>query len=238
VYLPIMLHVNSFTVARQPWAQSSPWGISVWAAVCGVFAVVLMFLAYRFYGKKNGIDLADTGVKIGLKTLGKTALLAVIVVAVSYGCVFFADYFFKADFRIWFLAVKAFDAPKIYTSIFPYMVLFLIYYVAQSVAVNSFNYNTLGKRKWINTAVVALFNGLPAIILVAFQYIYFFVSGHLLWPDANMQVLWLIAIVVILPATTIMARKVYRATNNPYLPGIVNGVVITLMACTNTLTWL
>ena len=238
VFLPIMLNVNSFTVARDPWAQSSPWGISVWAAVCGVFAVLCMFAAYRFYGKKNGVDLADTGVKIGLKTLGKTALLAVIVVAVSYGCVFFADYFFKADFRIWFLAVKAFDAPKIYTALFPYMVLFLIYYVAQSVAANSFNYNTLGKRKWVNTAVVALFNAIPPLALVGIQYIHFFVTGYLTWPDGNMQVLWLIAIIVILPATTIMSRKIYRATNNPYLPGIVNGIIVTLMACSNTLTWL
>ncbi len=237
-YLPIMLNVNSFTMTKDPVAQSSPWGISIWAAACGVFAILCMFAAYRFYGKKNGLSLADTGVKVSLRNLGKTVLLALIVVAVSYGCVFFADYFFKTDFRIWFLAVKAFDATKIYTAVFPYMVLFLIYYVAQSVAVNSFNYNTLGKRKWVNTAVLAFFNAFPAIILVAIQYIHFFSSGFMTWPQANMQVLWLIAVMVILAVTTVISRKIYRATNNPYLAGIINGIIVTLMACSNTLTWL
>lgn len=238
MFLPILNNVGSFTMAKAPWAQSSPWGIAAWAAACGVFAVLCMFAAYRFHGKKNGVNLADTGVKIALKKLGKTALLALIVVAVSYGCVFFADYFFKADFRIWVLAVKAFDATKIFTAVFPYMALFLIYYVAQSVAANSFNYNTLGKRQWISTAVVALFNAIPPLVLLAVQYIHFFTSGYLAWPNANMQVVWLIPVLVILPVTTIMSRKIYRATNNPYLPGIVNGIIVTLMACTNTLTWL
>lgn len=145
MFLPILSNVNSFTIMKEPWAQSSPWGVSCWAAAVGIFAVLCMFAVYRFHGKKNGINLTDTGVKIGLKKLGKTVLLAIIVVSVSYGCVFFADYFFKSDFRIWVLAVKAFNATKVYTAVFPYMVLFLIYYVAQSVAANSFNYNTLGK---------------------------------------------------------------------------------------------
>ena len=164
-------------------------------------------------------------------------LLAVIVVSVSYSCVFFADYFFKTDFRIWFLAIKAFDASKIFISLFPYMPLFLVYYVVQSVAANSFNYNTLGKKKWVNTAVIAFVNAFPAILLVAIQYINFFVTGHMMWPNANMHVLWLIGVMVILAVTTVISRKIYRATNNPYLAGIINAVIVTLMSCSNTLTW-
>jgi len=238
IYLPIMLNVGSFTFAKEIATQSSPWGISIWAAACGLFGILTMVVAYRFYGKKNKVSLADIGVKIGWQKLWKTVLLAVIVVAVSYSCVFFADYFFKTDFRIWFIAVKAFDATKIFTAVFPYMFLFLVYYVTQSVAANSFNYNTLGKKKWVNTTVVALFNALPAIILVVIQYSHFFVTGHMMWPNANMHVLWLIGVMVTLSVTTVISRKIYRATNNPYLAGIINAVIVTLMACSNTLTWL
>lgn len=237
VYLPIMLNVGSHTFAKGVAAQSSPWGISIWAAACGVFGILTMFLSYVLYGKKNQVSLADNGVKIDLQKLGKTVLLAVIVVSVSYSCVFFADYFFKTDFRIWFLAIKAFDASKIFISLFPYMPLFLVYYVVQSVAANSFNYNTLGKKKWVNTAVIAFVNAFPAILLVAIQYINFFVTGHMMWPNANMHVLWLIGVMVILAVTTVISRKIYRATNNPYLAGIINAVIVTLMSCSNTLTW-
>ncbi len=38
--------------------------------------------------------------------------------------------------------------------------------------------------------------------------------------------------------TTILSRKIFRETGNPYLPGIINGILVTLIACSNTLTWL
>lgn len=88
------------------------------------------------------MDLAELGVKISLKKLGLSALLAAIVVVVSYGCIFVADYFFYADFRIWTLALKAFEAPIL--KYLPYGFLFVAYYVSNSVATNCFNYNNIG----------------------------------------------------------------------------------------------
>ena len=107
------------------------------------------------------------------------------------------------------------------------------------VAANSFNYNALGakngKRLWINTAVVAGFVAVAPLLLLAIQYLSFFSNGFMAWPSSNMVIVWLFPIVVILPVTTIMSRKLYRALNNPYLPGLINGIIITLIACTNTL---
>ena len=243
VYLPILQGVKAFTTFADPVGQSSPWGVSCWAAACGLFAILMITIILHRNGKKDGINLVERGVKMPISKLAKTVLLAVIVVAVSYAFVFFADYFFKADFRIWVLAVKAFDSSKLFIALFPYMVFFLIYYIANSVAVNSFNYNTLGikegKGAWVNTAVLALFNSLPAIILVALQYSRFFSTGFLLFKNNmnNMFIVWLFPIIVILAAAAVISRKIYRATNNPYLPGIINGVIITLIACSNTLTW-
>lgn len=241
-YLPILNNVGSFTMAKSPWAQSSPWGIACWAAVTGVFAILSMLLSYHLHLKKNGATTESIGLKIGAKNLGKTVLLALIVVVVSYGCVFFADYFFKTDFRIWVLGVKAFDAKVIYTAVFPYMLLFLTYYIAASVATNSFNNNTLGtkdgKRSWVNTTVLAVFSAIPPLVLVAIQYINFFSTGYLAWDTGNMQIVWLFPVIVFLPVTTILSRKIFRETGNPYLPGIINGILVTLIACSNTLTWL
>lgn len=242
MYLPILNNVGSFSMAKSPWAQSSPWGVACWAAVTGVFAILSMLLSYYLHLKKNGVTAESIGLKISLKNLGKTVLLALIVVVVSYGCVFFADFFFKTDFRIWVLGVKAFDAKVIYTAVFPYLLLFLTYYVAASVAANSFNNNTLGskdgKRAWINTAVLALFSAIPPVALLAIQYGTFFSTGFLAWSVGHMQIVWLFPVVVFLPVTTIMSRRVFRETGNPYLPGIINGILVTLIACSNTLTWL
>jgi len=242
MYLPILNNVGSFTMAKTPWAQSSPWGVACWAAVTGVFAILMMLASYYLHLKKNGVTAESRGIRISWKELGKTVLLAGIVVVVSYACVFFADYFFKADFRIWVLAVKAFDASVLYTAVFPYLPLFLIYYVAASVAANAFNFNTLGvkngKGNWINTAVLAAFNAIPPVVLLVIQYATFRSTGQMAFSNGHMQIVWLFPVVAFLPISAIMSRRVYRVTGNPYLPGVINGILVTLIACSNTLTWL
>lgn len=241
LYVPLLTNVKSFTMAKETWPQSQTWGIGLWAFWCGLFAIFLMILYYFLSGKKNGMNLQERGVKITLSKLWKTVVLAITVVCVSYTWVFIADYFFKTDFRIWVLAVKAFGADKILIALFPYLILYSVFFIANSVAVNSFNFNDLGmkngQREWVNTTILAITNTLPAAILLLLQYTYFFTTGDLLFPDANMQIIWLFPFLVVLPVTAIIARKIYRVTNNPYLPGIINGIIVTIMSCTNTLTW-
>ncbi len=60
----------------------------------------------------------------------------------------------------------------------------------------------------------------------------------MMWPSSNMSVLWLFPIVIILIVTTIVDRIVYKRTKNPYLPGIINAVIVGLMTITNTSTTL
>lgn len=236
IYIPVLNGFQGFGVAKGAVMQNPPWAIGMWAAFAGLFAILLMAVSFFAYGKKNGFSARERGVTISLKQLGKTVLLALIVVVVSYGWVFVADYFFKTDFRLWVIAIKAFGVDKVLIALFPYMPLYLVFYVANSVSINCFNLNDLGKKEWVNTAILAVFNALPAIILLALQYVYFFISGQLLFAS-NMAVLWLFPFLAFLPVSAIIARKVYRATGNPYLPGIINGVIITLIACSNTLTW-
>mgnify|MGYP004455878873 FL=1 len=236
-YLPIMMNAKTFTVFKDPWAQSESWGIGLWACACGLFAILSMVVSYYCNGKKNGVDLKALGVVMPVKKLVKTIVLALIVVCAVFGCVFFADYFFKTDFRIWTLALKAFEKDKIAICLFPYLPLILVYYIANSVAVNSFNYNDIGKKKWVNTAIIAVFSALPAVILLLIQYVKFFNTGFMTWPESNMQIVWLFPFLVVLPAAVVISRKIYRATRNPYIAGIINGVIVAIMTCSNTLTW-
>jgi pimeloyl-ACP methyl ester carboxylesterase len=241
-YLPIV----SNGVAASFVPQKPTFGVGLWAMACGLFAVLSMVVSYIVYGKKNGFSLAERGVTISLAKLGKTALLAVIVVCVAYSCVFFADYFFQTDFRFWVLAIKSFEPGLIATSLFPYMVLFLIYYVASSVANNCFNYNQIGgKRNWVNTLTVSLFAGAPAIIMLPMQYVTYAATNQMLWHrtltslgNPPMYVLWLFPMLLILPGAALISRAIYKVTNNPYIAGIISGIIVTLLSCTNTQTLL
>lgn len=217
-------------------SQTEAMGLGLWSTLCGVFTILSMLVFYYCYGKKRGLDLVELGVKLPAKKFGLTVLLAVIVVVVSYGCVFVADYFFYADFRIWTLAIKAFEAPIL--KYLPYALLFVTFYVASSVANNCFNYNEIGGKPWVNTIIVAVMTTLPALILPWIQYITYYSTGAMKWAESAMHILWLFPIVLILFGSVVISRVVYKATKNPYLPGLINAAIVGLLTITNTCTTL
>ena len=129
-YVFIMRHLYSVTTSVFP--QTGPLCIGVWSACCGAFTLILIILYQQLYGKKHNVSLRDIGVMLPIKQIGKTILLAVIVVACAFGIVFFADYFFQSDFRLWVLAAKVFESDKVMIAL-RYLPFFLIYYVMNSV---------------------------------------------------------------------------------------------------------
>lgn len=239
-YFPILGGLNSSSGYVPGVAQSSPNGVSTWAAACGVFAILSMIVSYFAYGKKHGVDLKEVGVKISLKGLAKTIVLAAIVVASMLVILGVADYLFMADFRIWVVAFRAFKLEQLGLTFAPYAFLFLIYFVANSVSVNCFNYNDIGvkngKGKWVNIALMALAAGLSAVILLLLQYIPYFSGSDLMWPHNNMYGVWLFPMLVTLPGSAVVSRIIYKRTNNPYLGGIICAIIVAIMSCSNTLT--
>lgn len=231
IYIPVLAWGTSLPVS-----QTETMGLGIWSALCGIFSILSMIVYYYAYGKKNGFNLADRGIKMPIKQLGKSIVLAVIIAVIGYGCVFTVDYFFMADFRFWTMAIKPFEVDKVWLTL-TYMWPFLMYYVAASVSLNSFNYNTIGGKKGIgNDVIISLFATFPALILPWIQYITLYSQGHLMWPSAGMHVLWLFPIVLILFTANFTSRYLYKVTKNPYVAGIVNGLIVSVMTVTNTCT--
>lgn len=235
---PIATYVNTGDVCTWlPIIQARALGL--WGTLSGVVTLLIAFLNYHFYSKKRGFDLRERGILLPKGTIWKTILLAVIAVCSAYAFVFVADYFFKTDFRFWTLAARAFESDKV-----PYILtslpLFLMYYIPNSIATNCFRYNKLGgKHEWVNTLVVAVTNALGVIVMLAIQYGVFVATGYSMWhADGSVKsaVGWSYAIVVILIVAPIVARKIYKKTNNPYLAGIVNGALVAILSCTSTTT--
>jgi len=234
IYLTLVNLGNSMAVA-----QGEAMGLGLWSTCCGLFTILSMVVYYYAYARKNGLDLVDRGVKMPAKKLGLSVLLALIVVAVGYGIVFVEDYFFFADFRLWTLAIKAFEAPIL--RYLPYVFLFFTYYIAISVATNCFNFNDIGGMA--NGVICALFAAAPALVLPWIQYITYYSTNHMMWmqktmdaPNYPMFVLWLFPIVLILFGSTLITRYVYKSTKNPYIAGIINAIIVGLMTITNTCT--
>ena len=246
VLFSCLIYINAVAFGNtKAVSQTEAMGLGVWSTLCGLFTILSMVVFYQCYGKKHGMNLAELGVKMPLKKLGLSILLGVIIAVMAYVCVFTADYFFYADFRIWTLAIKAFEAPIL--KFLPYGLLFVTFYIASSVANNCFNYNEIGGKSWVNTIIVALFTALPAIILPAIQYTTYFTQKHMMWQqmalgtnnvNPPMYVLWLFPIILVLFASTVINRVLYKVTKNPYVGGVVNVIMVTLLTITNTCTTL
>lgn len=236
IYFPV---VSWGTAQELLVLQPESFGLGLWSACCGLFTVLSMTVYYKTYGRKNGFSLTASGIALPAKTLGKTALLALIVVCVTYVWVFFADFFFSVDFRLWTLAFKTFNSEKFFVALFPYIELFLLYYVPASISANCFNYNDIGGKKGIgNATIVAVFTAFPAMILPWLQYGYYYSTDRLLfWGTTarlHMYCLWLFPILLILMGATYISRAVYKKTGNPYIAGIVNAILVTIITVINT----
>lgn len=92
----------------------------------------------------------------------------------------------------------------------------------------------------LNTVVLAIFNVLPAVIILVLQYTYYRSTGFLRWSadEAGLFIVWLYPFLAILPVSLIISRKIFQETRNPYLPGIINAILVALMSCANTCTFM
>lgn len=230
---------NVYSKTTKLFTQTGPLTMGVWCVLNGVFALAVLAAYYFFYGKKNGFSPAGSGLAISPQKLWRTVVLAMLTCGLAFLILFFADYFFQTDFRLWVLTMKAFEADKVLIGL-RYLPLFLIFYVVNSVAVNCFNYNTIGGRKgWGNTVLLGLFNALGAIAFVALQYGSAPGNGMLRWYSTEgwrISGIWLYPAIVYLFITPFMTRYIYKKTRNPYLCGIINAIIITMLCVANTTT--
>ncbi len=227
---------NIYSKTTMFFSQTGPLTTGTWSVICGVFAVIVLAVYYFAYGKKNGCQPCQRGVAISLKNLWRTVVLAVLATSLAFLILCFADYFFLTDFRLWVLTLKAFEADKVIMAL-KYLPFFLLFYTVNSVAVNCFNYNTIGK-KW-NIIILAVFNILGAVAFIAMQYGTFYSTGFPLWAASEGQRIsgiWLYPCLVYLFGMPILSRFIYKRTKNPYLWAIIGAILITIMCVANTTT--
>ena len=241
LYIPIVTGIKGDTTARVVFSQASTFALGTWVAVSGLILVIGM-IVIQSVNKGDGLTLDEMGVKIGGRQLGLTILVAAVASFLTFVWVILADLLFKTDFRIWFMAAKTMTWKLFFIALFPNLLFFLVYYVANSILVNGFSYYSQEKGKAANTAFQAVISVFPALILVVLQYVKLFTTGSVMFStyngsSAHSMILWLFPMLLIIPAAVVISRAIYKETKNPYLPAIINAVLVTLITCANTSSW-
>jgi len=213
------------------WNQGASRIIGLWSLLCGLF----MLWMNKLCNKKGTVDKAARGIKMGRTKWLKTILLSLTVVGAAFALVFISDYLFLTDYRLWcFATIRAFSADLI-PAILKFVPFWLVYYIAMSVTGNSYGYREGMKGGSVAWQMFFVFLG-PQIMVMA-QYTKFFITGKMfLDPITGIMGIWLFPIVLILPLSAFICHKIYRKTNNPYIGGIIMGIIACILTVTNTLT--
>lgn len=236
--MSVPFYLLAFVIGYILW-QSSFWNqaagriIGLWSLFCGLFTLLML----RIGRKKDPIDKAARGVKISLKKLYKTVVLALTVVCAAFALVYISDAVLLTDYRLWcFATIRAFD-PMHLPMVLRFLPFWLVYYIVLSVSANCYQYFGNGKKAWVSVALQMFFAFLGPQIMIMGQYITFFVSGKMvLDPISGIMGIWLFPIALILPLAVFVSHKIYKKTNNPYIGGIIMGIIACILTVTNTLT--
>ena len=214
------------------WNQGPSRIIGLWSTLCGLFTLWMTHIC----NKKNPIDKQERGSRLPRGKLFKTVILSLTVVCAAFALVFISDYLFLTDYRLWcFATIRAFSADLI-PAILKFVPFWLVYYIAMSVSGNCYSY-TEGKHSWASCARQMFFVFLGPQIMIMVQYTKFFITGKMvLDPITGIMGIWLFPIVLILPLSAFICHKIYKKTNNPYIGGIIMGIIACILTVTNTLT--
>lgn len=230
----ILFHFKVDKVVNGFFTQGMPLFYGVWGTVNALFVILTTVVWYQCYAKKNGISLDSIDLKISAAHLGKTVATALTVTGLALTLLFVVKFFFNTDFRILYWAVRPFNARRLLEAL-KLLPLFMVAYVTASVFINCLNFNTsFGKTEKKNIVVLSLLNILSPFILAALGYGYFLVTGVNSFYGTNNQISdWMVPPLLLLFITPFITRVIYRKTKNPYLGGIINAVIVTIMTCVN-----
>jgi dienelactone hydrolase len=218
--------------------QDTTGGIGLWASVCGLVGLLSLRIGSgKFKGRGK-----EFGVKITWRTFWKSALLAVAVVSAAYVLLFFADYFYQTDFRIWSFDLRIFNASKIWVAI-KYLPFFLVYFIINAIMVSRNTFANWSERK--QTWMTVLFNMLTPAVFLAISFLPLLFNEYTFWglllkgssllagAGALVPIL-MIPFLPILGIAAYISIKLYRLTGNIWLGALLNALLITMITVANT----
>jgi len=216
------------------WPQNITTGLMGWAVFNGLVSLILFALWHFVINKKTGATAANYGLtwagKLEWGKIGKSLLLAIIIVASGHLLLSLADWWLKVDFRLWVLALK--PMSFLHFQIFlAYVIPFAFFFLVLSTALHGqLRVNgSVGREMLINAIMLSI----GFVLLLLFQYIPFFGGGTLALAAlgiAGGEPLLTIVAIQIVPLMVIVAcvsTFFYHKTGKIYVGAFINALFIT-----------
>ena len=206
--------------------------IMLWAAFNGAIGLVLFYLSYIFFGKKNGVDHNVLGLSMSVVQVLKTILLSILIAFSYFMLLNVIYYLFHVDYRFIFISAKVFRPETLY--MLPmYLPFFFLFFLANSLRVNiSTRFeDKIGLPKSL-LHVITTSGGLILILLI--QYSYLLVTGEVFWTTGWLYVNLLFSIIPILLVLPYFQKYFFSLTGKIYLGPLTMSIVFVIMLLSNS----
>ena len=210
--------------------------VAFWAVMVTAITLVILSLAYRFLSRPYGMTYKQYGFIAGGKTILSALVVAVITAAAGFIILFIVNSLFKTDFRLWLVAVRAFNKQHLITAL-RYMPFFFLYFLINGIALQAntnSDYLKGAKGYWV--ALLINVGGLVGWLIL--QYGLLFISGTAPFTNQALNSIVLIGLTVNLGIATVITKKCLDKTNNVYTGAFLNTILITVVTISSsTMYW-
>jgi pimeloyl-ACP methyl ester carboxylesterase len=218
--------------------QSITTQIVTWTTLVVLISVALFSGWHLVLNRKRGGTGESYGLtwggKLSWRRIGKSFLLAFLVVLAGYMAAVLSGFFFKTDFRFWVFAIRPMSPLQARITL-SYALPFLGFFLALATVLHGQlrrDGMTLAAEMALNVALLVV--GFAGLLL--FQYLPLLLGGTLAIPS---EPLWTIIAFQFLPIMTVVALLntfFFRLTGRIYVGSFASGLLVTWIVVANQAT--
>lgn len=212
---------NQLLPVNALWPQGVTTGIMAWAVGNSLITLILFVLWHTLSNRKKGgttdhYGLTRQGEPV-LPVIGRSFILAAVVVFVIYLLLAFSDWAFTIDFRFWVLAIKLMT-PQHALTFLAYLPPFIFFFIVLGVSLHG------QLRTSTQTSIILLAGGFVILLLV--QYIPLLSGGTMPFGEALLTIV-AFQVVPLLTIVALISTFFFRLTGRIYVGAFINAMLIT-----------
>ncbi len=210
---------------------------ALWALINGSFMLLTSFVSYVLRGRSGGASMSSWGLKISVPGLMKSILAALAGCGIVFAIVAVANRIFLVDYRYYFWGLSNIS-PENLGVFFVYLPAFLVFGMAVSIAVNSAYHNRIAHEpEWANDLFFAAMNLIPSLVITLVGYGLYKKTGVKPFVfGSTYTYTYTINAIPVFPVAVILIRRLFKRCGNPYIPGIMIGILLCWMQVSYSFT--
>lgn len=213
-------------------------GVLLLNLATGAISLAIFYLLYRTNYQKEGASTANMGIKLPLKDIGKSLLLAFITFVLSYLMLVLVAFFFKVDFRFYVYSIR-YMTPGRFSIWLRYLPEYLFFFAVSALTLNMTT-RVNGQKEWFNTLIIVIASVFGLVVLYLADYMTLFATGVKLFPTVAGNstalpgiLLW--GVIFILPIAAVISRAFFKKTGSIWTGAFINTFMVTLFAVSNAI---